>query len=244
MLDICVADTVGRDVVFATISGSRLYGTATDDSDFDIRGAFSLTPYELLGIRSHADTIVNHVGGYDVCVHDVGKFVKLLTLGNMNILEETFSPLVITGKDALAELRSLAWRFVTGNVYKSCRGIAINIIRSTKPLTTKQWLNAHRVILAAMYAVREGKIESNLSKLLSAVDGYHYADLVSSELELYLTGSKDVLSKYSLDQSILDQLETLYSSHPLPDGPSGASLRVAHEFVVNLRLGIDKSSKA
>lgn len=47
----------GPEPVFATISGARLYGFASPDSDVDLRGAYLLPASEMLGLHPPAETI-------------------------------------------------------------------------------------------------------------------------------------------------------------------------------------------
>src|SRR6185437_5645709 len=80
--------------LFMTVSGAHLYGFPSPDSDIDLRGA------HLLPLR-------------DVVSHDLAKYQRLLTRNNVYVLEQVFSPLVVTGQDFLERLRPMARRCIT-----------------------------------------------------------------------------------------------------------------------------------
>ena len=76
-------------VIFATLAGSRLYGTAREDSDIDIRGV-SLPPMEaLLGLSPFEQ---HEVPGEDTVIYELRKFARLALKANPNILELLFAP--------------------------------------------------------------------------------------------------------------------------------------------------------
>ena len=54
--------------------------------------------------------------------YDAGKYLNLLGRNNGNVLEQTFSPIVVTGQEFLDELRPLAQRCITRHHYHHYRG--------------------------------------------------------------------------------------------------------------------------
>jgi predicted nucleotidyltransferase len=72
-------------LLFATISGAHLYGFASPDSDYDIRGVHVLPSREVLGLIRGNDTITTMLDGppeIDLVTHDVEKFLRLLLRRN------------------------------------------------------------------------------------------------------------------------------------------------------------------
>ena len=72
------------------ISGSRLYGTYTENSDIDYRG-FTIPPFDyLVGIRTFDQ---GELEGYeDAVVHSLQQFIKLLLKGDPQVTELMFVP--------------------------------------------------------------------------------------------------------------------------------------------------------
>tara|TARA_Y100000310_G_scaffold341482_1_gene440759 strand:- start:1327 stop:2238 length:912 start_codon:yes stop_codon:yes gene_type:complete len=74
---------------FLSISGSRLYGTDKDSSDWDYRG-FVIPPFEyLIGIKQFHDTMV---GQDDHKIYSVKRFLDLILKGDPQLTELLFIP--------------------------------------------------------------------------------------------------------------------------------------------------------
>ena len=54
---LAIAAAHPQPLLFATISGAHLYGFASADSDFDLRGAHVLPLAEVIGLRLGPETI-------------------------------------------------------------------------------------------------------------------------------------------------------------------------------------------
>lgn len=78
-------------LILLTVSGSRLYGTDHADSDWDWRGIYQTPTKDLLRLRPPADTF-NQKEPADVTAHEVGKFIRLCTKVNPNLLEILWAP--------------------------------------------------------------------------------------------------------------------------------------------------------
>jgi predicted nucleotidyltransferase len=80
--------------VFVTISGAHLYGFASPDSDFDLRGVFVLPARETLGILPTKQTIdkMEVIDGIeeDYVAHDKSKYALLMLKKNGYVLEQNF----------------------------------------------------------------------------------------------------------------------------------------------------------
>ena len=87
-------------IILKGLVGSRLYGFATEESDYDYRGVFVAPTEEMLSLRKPKDTLVCHEGGFvaagagdaDVTVYEVEKFIRLAAGANPTILELLFLP--------------------------------------------------------------------------------------------------------------------------------------------------------
>src|SRR3984957_5783663 len=98
-------------LLFATISGAHLYGFASPDSDYDLRGVHVLPLREVVGLDIGPETIEvsrNDDGlDLDLVTHDARKFFGLLLKKNGYVLEQVLSPLVVHTTPEHAELKEI-----------------------------------------------------------------------------------------------------------------------------------------
>src|SRR5688572_15077635 len=112
--------------LFVTVSGAHLYGFESPDSDVDLRGCHLLPLREVVGLRPPDQT--REISGVhqgievDLVSHDAGKYFQLLVKNNGYVLEQIFSPLVVTGQEFLDRLRPIAGRCITRFHYYHYRG--------------------------------------------------------------------------------------------------------------------------
>lgn len=79
-------------LLFESITGSRLYGTANKDSDYDKRG-ICLPPLEFLVDPFHSFEVKDSFEeDDDRAIYDLGKFFDLSSQANPNIIELWFAP--------------------------------------------------------------------------------------------------------------------------------------------------------
>ncbi len=82
-------------VVFACESGSRAWGFASDDSDFDVRFIYVRRAADYLRLRPPADAFDLHDGGdFDLAGWDIRKIAELLRKSNSSLLEWLDSPII------------------------------------------------------------------------------------------------------------------------------------------------------
>ena len=72
-------------------AGSRLFGTARPDSDWDLRGVCRMPPQALLGLMSF-DQYQMHNDEQDTCIYGLTKFFALALDANPNILDILCAP--------------------------------------------------------------------------------------------------------------------------------------------------------
>src|ERR1019366_4706675 len=86
-------------LLFATVSGAHLYGFASPDSDYDLRGVHVLPLREGIGLDPGPETIQvsrKEEGlDLDLVTHDAKKFFGLLLKKNGYVLEQLYSPLIV-----------------------------------------------------------------------------------------------------------------------------------------------------
>src|SRR5215469_14329646 len=85
-------------LIFATVSGAHLYGFASSDSDWDLRGVHVLPAKEMMGLFPVRDTVevsTDKEIELDLVTHDIQKFFGLLLKSNGYVLEQLYSPIVV-----------------------------------------------------------------------------------------------------------------------------------------------------
>jgi hypothetical protein len=158
-------------LVFATISGAHLYGFASPDSDWDIRGVHVLPLAAVAGLDRGEETIERMRAGppeLDVVTHDAAKFMRLLLKPNGYVLEQLLSPLVVATTPAHDELRRLGRACVTKHHVRHYKGFAMNqwdLFRKETPPRVKPLLYVFRVLLTGIHLLRTGEVEANLGTL-------------------------------------------------------------------------------
>ena len=77
-------ETIKPYLLFECISGSRLFGLATESSDTDIKGVFYLPKEKFYGLE-YISQVSNETN--DIVYYELGRFIELLCASNPNILE-------------------------------------------------------------------------------------------------------------------------------------------------------------
>lgn len=176
-------------LVFATISGAHLYGFASPDSDYDIRGVHVLPPREVLGLVRGDDTITTMLDGppeVDLVTHDAEKFFRLLLKRNGYVLEQVLSPLVVKTTAEHEELCDLARRSITRHHAHHYFGFSENqwrLFDKERPRRLKPLLYLFRVLLTGIHLMRTGEVEANLRQLNEAFRLDYLPDLIARKVE-------------------------------------------------------------
>jgi predicted nucleotidyltransferase len=246
-LDIpALATWVGETVpaaLFATVSGAHLYGFPSVDSDVDVRGCFNAPLADIVGLLHPSETVDPKalLAGREVeaVFHEVGKYLRLLLKHNGYILEQIFSPLVVSGQEFLSHLRPLAARCVTKTCYHHYRGF-LNTQRKLldkEPVKkAKILLYAYRVLLTGIHLLLTGEVEAHLPTLNESFRLEYIPDLIERKKSAEFGHLSDL--DYSSHSRELDRLEReLGSAFGQSTLPADAPVGDVHRFLVGLRLG-------
>lgn len=121
-------------ILFQSISGSRSFGLATENSDTDIRGVYYLPKEDFFGLN-YIPQISNETN--DITYYEIGRFVELLQKNNPNILEVLVSPEdCIQHKNPLMDLLKPE-DFLSKLCKDTFAGYAISQIKKAKGLNKK-----------------------------------------------------------------------------------------------------------
>lgn len=118
-------------LIFSCVSGSRLYGTETNDSDLDIRGVV-LPPLEVLIDPIHNFKVADSFDGEDKQLYDLGNFIKLCCDNNPNILELLYctKQSIITSSDIWDKIVENRDLFLSKNIKHRFLGYSISQLKS------------------------------------------------------------------------------------------------------------------
>ncbi len=159
-------------LLFVTMSGAHLYGFASPDSDYDLRGAHVAALERVVSLRPPREThdLLDRDAPIevDLVTHDLSKFIRLLLNKNGYVLEQVRSPLVIRGDAAFDELRDLALRCLTRFHHYHFDSFARNQwhqVAGPSHATVKGLLYTYRPLLAGIHLMTERCVESNLRTL-------------------------------------------------------------------------------
>ena len=98
----------GIRILYAAESGSRAWGTASPESDFDVRFIYIRPEKEYLRLQQHRDVLeFPIVDGWDICGWDLAKLLKLLHSSNTQIYEWFGSPVVYVDDGFSRRIRPL-----------------------------------------------------------------------------------------------------------------------------------------
>lgn len=120
------------------VSGSHLYGTATEISDIDKRGVCVPPRNVVMGFANRFEQ--KNYTGEDTTVYSLMRFIELASDCNPNIIELLFAPkeAAVVWTDLWEELVKHRQKFVSANAYHRFSGYAFAQLKKIK--SHKGWL--------------------------------------------------------------------------------------------------------
>lgn len=228
--------------LFVTVSGAHLYGFPSPDSDVDLRGCHLLPLREVVGLDLPNQTVERKLDRDGVEIelvsHDIGKYLRLLVKNNGYVLEQIFSPLVVTGQDFLDGLRPLARRCITRHHYHHYRGFYATerkLLMKQEPKRLKSLLYAYRVLLTGFHLLRTGAVEANLPRLAEVYRLPFIAELIAQKRQEKAEAQKLDWPFHEARLSALEQeLDGAFAESTLPEERDRPAI---DQFLVEVRLG-------
>ena len=228
--------------LFVTVSGAHIYGFNSPDSDVDLRGCHQLPPEAIVGLKPPVETIdrdsIEDGVEVDIVSHDIGKYFRLLVKNNGYVLEQIFSPLVISGESFLEELRPIAGRCITRFHYHHYRGFfntKLRMLDNEPQKKAKSLLYAYRVLLTGIHLMNHGRIETDIRKLHADHGLDFIPDLIAQKVK-----EKVTLTDLDWDfhrQQLTDleaKMEAAFETSSLPEQRDEQAV---NDFLLRLRMG-------
>ncbi|QDU16316.1 putative nucleotidyltransferase [Gimesia maris] len=237
-------------LLFATISGSHIYGFPSPDSDYDLRGVHILPLETVIGLKVGQVTVersrVDDGLEIDLVTHDVSKFFQLMLKKNGYVLEQLLSPLVLQATPEYEELKALAPGCVTRYHAYHYLGFAATqwkLFQKEDPPRVKPLLYVYRVLLTGLHLMRTGEVEPNLIHLNEEARLSYIPELIERKLE---GSERSTLDAADMEfhrreyQRLVSELEQALETTSLPEQPnSGAAL---NDLLVRIRLAHRKGA--
>jgi len=209
--------------IYEIIFGSRLYGTADEDSDIDIRGIYLPSIQRILSLKELKDIRMNEENT-EYVYHPFQKFVKLAMKNNPSILEWLFVPekYVRIKSKAMHELLKNKYMFLSKEIYFRFRGYAESEFNKITKLTGAVGEKRKQQILKYGYCPKNAM---NCIRLL--YEGIEYLSTKNLILPLQKASElKDIKhAKWNYQKiarkfdELYNAIEDVYNKSSLPDKP-------------------------
>jgi predicted nucleotidyltransferase len=187
---------------YACESGSRAWGFASPDSDFDVRFIYARPVNYYLGITESPDFIdlpINAV--LDIRGWDIRKALKLFLKSNISLFEWVQSPIVYReDNDFATEIRSIMPEYfslrASANHYSSLVFNTLCDDLQGSEVKLKRYFYAIRSILACLWIVDHRTVPPmEFSKLRDLINDKHFQDTVDGLLVQKQTADEKTLIK-------------------------------------------------
>ncbi|MBR3313670.1 MAG: nucleotidyltransferase domain-containing protein [Atopobiaceae bacterium] len=181
-------------VLIAVESGSRCWGFASEDSDYDVRFVYARPQVDYLRLEGVRDTIEWRLDEeLDIAGWDIGKFLKLLRSSNPTAFEWLGSPIVYREEERFREVRELAPRCFNpvAHAHHYLGMASRHSVRHIKSgrITLKRYLYAIRALLAAQWAIeRQSPVPMAFSELCDAQLDKNLRPLIERLVEVKTQG--------------------------------------------------------
>ncbi len=231
-------------LLFMTISGAHLYGFPSADSDYDLRGVHILPTPTVIGLGETDETLEcqQQVSGIELdCVtHDIKKFFLMLLKKNGYVMEQLFSPLIVSAMLEHEELKHIAKACLTRNHRHHYVGFADHqwrLFEAEAPRRVKPLLYVYRILLTGIYLMQSGEVEANLLRLNEQFKLPYVPDLVARKQaggEHGFMNDADLEFHRSEYQRLRQELDAAHQASALPESPTGRE--ALNDLLVRLRL--------
>lgn len=230
-------------LIFATVSGAHLYGFASPDSDWDLRGVHVLPADEVLGLFDPQETIEQEQKQdgveLDLVTHDARKFFGLLLKRNGYVLEQLYSPLVVQTSPEHQELKEIAKGCITryhSHHYLGFAATQWELFEKEQPRRIKPLLYTYRVLLTGIHLVKTGEMEANLAHLNEEFRLSGISALIArktSGTEQSVLSDSDIDTHRRECERLRSELEIASARSQLPEAPSARA--ALSDLLVRLR---------
>ena len=155
-------------VNLVVLGGSRAFGTAFEDCDYDYYGLFTFSAREFTSLYPSRESYQFFPSeNVDCSFHELGKFCRLALNGNPTIIDTLFAPLVIYQDAVGKRLREIRDAFLSTRVLSAYVGYATNQLERYRrgsrlhskggSLNPKFMSHAVRLLYGGLHLARTGE---------------------------------------------------------------------------------------
>lgn len=235
----------GVKVLLAVESGSRAWGMASPDSDYDVRFVYARTVDDYLRLEDVRDTVEWRLDEtLDITGWDLRKFMRLLRGSNPTAFEWLSSPLVYREDEAFTAVREVAGKCFSRKAsafhYIGMAKGEQKVIAKSEFVSAKTYLYAVRALLAARWSLDEGApAPMLLEDLVSAKLDVAMAPVVKGLLEAKAsTREKGAIGRDdSLELWIESEVEELTAKARATIAPNKVSWKELDEAFLKMVTG-------
>lgn len=233
-------------LLYATGTGSYAFGYASPASDLDVHGAHLLPLSQVLGLDSRAGETIEckepatlQCPALEIATHDLKKVIQLALKGNGNILEDLYSPLVISTSPIHLQLQELAHGCLTRRCAAHYKGMAFNQQRNLAEQPVKRLLHAYRCLLMGIHLMRTGSLELHLPTLAKETGCAQVDELIALKCA---ASTAPVLSEQAMRAhlaaiaTLTNELDQAAHTSALPEQPTEETRRALEAFLLCVRL--------
>jgi predicted nucleotidyltransferase len=219
-------------VLLAVESGSRAWGFASPDSDYDVRFIYVHEPAWYLTVFESRDVIEKMLPGeLDVSGWDLRKSLRLFSKCNLALNEWLGSPVVYSETSEFRpELRALIPMFFNPtratHHYRSMAKQALSNLTSENQISIKRLLYAARALLACRW-IRQYKSQPPtefhvvVEHVASVDERKYFSDLIARKSDTPEKG--EIVLEPNREKAIRDELETYERNPVLSEASPNAS---------------------
>lgn len=226
-------------LLYLTISGSDLYGFPSPDSDVDYRGSYITDTNNLLGMRGYRDVIEIKP---DTVLFEVKKEIGLAMSGNCNVLEHLNAPPIYRTTESMELVKLINNSIHKKGLYDSYKGMATFnyrkfILQGKK--SYKKYLYVFRGLMAGIYVLQTGRIQSNIVELNKYFKINEINELIKYKQERMEEAEvEDLKNSGRLDELILElygRIDDAYMKSKIPDSIDPSDEEILNEYLIKLR---------
>lgn len=174
-------------ILYACESGSRAWGFASQDSDYDVRFIYARPQQDYLRLDVPRDVIEQPItNDLDISGWDIFKALRLLRKSNPPLLEWLFSPIVyLENSPAIAELREIARHLYSSaglyyHYYHMANGNYRQYLKDKPEIILKKYLYVLRPLVALLFLEQQQQLPpTNFLETLAQVE-------ISEEVRLHI----------------------------------------------------------
>lgn len=206
------------EIVYACESGSRAWGFASENSDWDVRFIYKKPVNKYLGIKGYKDAFDIHIKGLDLDFGgwDIRKSASLLRNYNASLVEWLNSPVVYLATESSEVLREMSPEYFNPKAalfhYLNLgSGVYKKYIKNKDPFILKKALYVIRPLVCARYIIKFGiQPPTDFAKVLShdlEIDPYVlkiFEEIIGKKKAAEEMGS---IPKSDVDPILIDWIE-------------------------------------